>query len=589
MAWSSAEKSQFRALTRLFAYRFLDTDLLPARGEISALLSQLAALLAAVSLVVCVIVAQAYVTGNPPPEAAWGQAEFLFSTTMAVVAIFTLLLWEALFPDRRDSLVLGVLPVRARTIWAAKAAAAGVALGLAALAVNAFTGIVFPVFLLRGAGLLGMLRCLAAYWIAVAAASAFAFGVFAGLQGVAIHLLPDAVFQRVSSLLQGAAFFGVLAIYFLAPPLAAPAALSDPANVRWYAVLPSYWFLGLFETLNGSGSPLFAWLARRAALGTAAVTAISAGSFVLAYGRQMRRAVERYGIARRSERRGRLFDRAAGTAAADPGEHGLLTFIARTMGRSRQHRALIAMYAGLGMAYIFSGIASVIYHAHSFTGADRMLAATGIPVTMLFFLVVGIRIAFAIPVEVRANVVFRVTDAFGSRAWFTAARKALLAFAVAPVLLVSAAAYGVFWPFWKAAGHLMFLTVVGLLLVETALRKWDKIPFACSYLPGKANWKVMFGVYALLFWSLSQVLVLMENAALGTPRGYAVMMLVATAGWRMQARRGAEARSMLAGLRFEEAPESPLTSLGLAGAASRRPPLPVVAPASRPEAAVLEE
>ena len=156
---------------------------------------------------------------------------------------------------------------------------------------------------------------------------------------------------------------------------------------------------------------------------------------------------------------------------------------------------------------------------------------------MLLFLIVGIRVSFSIPAEVRANWLFRMTDPFGSGAYLSAARKALLLFAVAPVLAISAAIYSAVWPWWKALAHLGFIAAVGLLLVELALRKWNKVPFACTYLPGKANLKVMFGVYWALLWFLSQIVILIENAALRTPAGYAVLMAITVAAWRLVAYR----------------------------------------------------
>jgi hypothetical protein len=50
-----------------------------------------------------------------------------------------------------------------------------------------------------------------------------------------------------------------------------------------------------------------------------------------------------------------------------PAEHALLAFVGRTLGRSRQHRSVLAIYAELGLAYIFSDIVGVIYSPHSFT------------------------------------------------------------------------------------------------------------------------------------------------------------------------------------------------------------------------------
>jgi hypothetical protein len=221
----------------------------------------------------------------------------------------------------------------------------------------------------------------------------------------------------------------------------------------------------------------------------------------------------------------RLADRVARLVSPLSGEHAVLAFIGRTLARSRQHRSLIAMYAGLGLAYVFSGIAGVIYNPHSYKAVERSRAATGIPLLMLFFLIVGIRVSFSIPTEVRANWLFRMTDPFGSGAYLSAARKALLLFAVVPVLAMSAAIYSAVWPWWKTLAHLGFVATVGLLLVELALRRWNKVPFACTYLPGKANLKVMFGVYWALLWFLSQIVILIENAALRTPAGYALPLI----------------------------------------------------------------
>ena len=53
----------------------------------------------------------------------------MIATTMLVVGLFAVLSWESTFPDRRDVLVLSPLPVRARTLFLAKVAAVGSALG----------------------------------------------------------------------------------------------------------------------------------------------------------------------------------------------------------------------------------------------------------------------------------------------------------------------------------------------------------------------------------------------------------------------------------------------------------------------------
>ena len=190
--------------------------------------------------------------------------QFLIGTTMVIAGLFTLLAWNTVLPDRRDSLVLGPLPVDVRTLCQAKAAALLTSLGVSVFAINALTGFAYGMVAASQPGLFGFLRCLAAYWITMAAAGIFVCCALLALQGVAAQIFSYRLFQRVSSFLQLALFFVILAVYFLKPPLATVAGLTSPHNQRWLAWLPTYWFLGLFQQINGPLHPVFAPLAARA-------------------------------------------------------------------------------------------------------------------------------------------------------------------------------------------------------------------------------------------------------------------------------------------------------------------------------------
>ena len=568
------ERRQFRALVRLFAYRFFDTDILSVRGDLSSLLSQFAALLAALSLVIALIVAPKYaglyqhLTPVQLRAAAWADREFLFSTSMAIIGVFTLLLWDALFPDRRDCLILGAMPVRIRTLFTAKLAALGAALALAILAVNCFSGLVCPFLIVPdAAGTLGALRDFVAFWIVILLASGFVFLLLLGMQGVALHLLPHHSFLRWSSLIQTAAFFAVLTLYFLTPPLASPHALASPENRLWYTLVPSYWFFGLFQTMTGAADPALVALARRAQAGLAITALIALGTYTLAYARQMRRTVEQSGIAP-SRRAIVPWIAIAGAFARRPPERAILAFIGRTLARSRQHRLLLSIYAGMGLAYVFSQVAYVLYHFKPGAyGAmeNRAQTALGIPLILLFFLIVGLRVSFSIPIELRANWLFRLTDPFGRGDYLDATRKALWLFALAPVIAIATPVYLAVWPWPRAVGHMAFLAVFGLLVVELALTRFAKVPFTCSYLPGRANLKIMFGVYWGLLIIVSELVTDVEQAALRDPASYAKLMAFTVATWTVAAYRARGARAGIPALRFEEQPEPAIAGLGLAG------------------------
>jgi len=568
------ERRQFRALVRLFAYRFFDTDIISVRGDLSSLLSQFAALLAALSLVLVLMTAGKYaglyqhLTEKQLHAAAWADQEFLISTTMAIIGVFTLLLWDALFPDRRDCMILGAMPVRVPAVFAAKLAALGAALGLAVVAVNSFTGLVCPFLIVPGAsGALDAARDFGVFWLVILLASAFVFLLLLGVQGVALHLLPHDLYLRWSSLIQTAAFFAVLTLYFLTPPLANPHALGVPGNRLWYALVPSYWFFGLFQVLTGSTNSALGTLARRALAGVLLVALVAAAAYLVAYRRQMRRAVEQSGIAP-SRRAFTLWGVLARVLARRGPERAILVFIGRTLARSRQHRLLLAIYAGMGMAYVFSQAAYVLYRSRATDfGAleGRAQTALGIPLILLFFLIVGLRVSFSIPMEVRANWLFRLTDPFARGAYLNATRTTLLLLALAPVVAIAAPIYMAVWPWPRALCHAAFLAALGLLIVELALTGFAKVPFTCSYLPGKANLKIMFGVYWGLLIITSELVTDVEQRALGHASGYAWLMGITLLAWLVAALRGRWARARIPALRFEEQPEPAVVGLGLAG------------------------
>ncbi len=88
-----------------------------------------------------------------------------------------------------------------------------------------------------------------------------------GVQGLAAQLLPRRLFLRVSSFLQMGSFCVLVCVYFLQPILASLPAIIDAENNPPLSWSPSYWFLGMFQSLNGS--PALAPLAHRAWIGLA--------------------------------------------------------------------------------------------------------------------------------------------------------------------------------------------------------------------------------------------------------------------------------------------------------------------------------
>src|SRR4030095_10363859 len=105
---------------------------------------------------------------------------------------------------------------------------------------------------------------------------------------------------------------------------------------------------------------------------------------------------------------------------------------------------------------------------------------------------IGTRVAFTMPLDPRANWIFRVIGVRGGLESLAAARRALLLVSVAPVWLITAVVCLGLWPWWQNVRHLAGLGLVGVSLADLCLLRFPKIPFTCSWLPGKSRVHMAF-------------------------------------------------------------------------------------------------
>jgi hypothetical protein len=539
-------ESQFRLLYRQFLFRVVDLEILSpsAQGDSNRLLGQFAALLVLISVSLGLV--PLFMDQNITPRAflnlELSMEQQLIAVTMLVVGLFAVLSWDSIFPDRRDVMVLAPLPVRVRTIFLAKVAATATALGLVVVSLHCVAGLVWPftfaISAPSGSGLLGVARWFLAYWFTMFAAGAFVyFGVLA-VQGLAAQLLPRRLFLRASALLQMAAFCMFVSMYALEQPVA------------WFQAL-----LGQLSRSMKSASASLAWIGL-------AVTALSAiAAYALSYMRTVHQIVEEPDITPAPHRLFRLprFGNCVQTAIGQ--------FSVRALARSRQHRLILAFYLGIGLALtipLLSFLATpqsdggpVIEIAHQPNAP--VLAAS---VMVLTLIVIGWRVVFAFPLELEANWIFRAVGLHEASQPLIAARRVLLLVSVTPAWLVSAAICYWFWPWLEATAHLVVLGLLGIILVDLALYSFRKIPFTCSYLPGKSQVHMIVCAAAVLMMLVGQGVV-WEQEALRKPQMIAAMLaLLGIAAvairWRSEVASSGDGEPQ-----FEEVLTSAVTELGL--------------------------
>ena len=589
-------KMQFRVLYREFLFRMVDLEVLSAHalGDANKLLGQFAALLVFISNLLS-LAAFGFAGSHMAPVARLAFTmvieHFLIATTMLVVGLFAVLSWDSTFPDRRDVLVLAPLPVRARTMFLAKVAAVATALSLTVVLLHGASGLIWPlafsiqatpqmlpaftldappgsipmafVLVPASSGFPGLLRWFAAYWFTMLASGVFIYCSVLCVQGLAAQVLPRRLFLRVSGILQLGAFCLFVCGYFLQPVFGGLSSLSAPEIRRLLFWVPSYWFLGLFHELNGSMHPALAPLARQAWTGLAVAVGGTAVAYTLSYLRTLRRIVEEPDITPGLRRLGRLprFGNRMQTAIGQ--------FSVSTLARSRQHRMILAFYLGIGFALtIFllrtpemkSAVPDAAVSDPRREANTPLLAAS---IMMMALAVVGTRVVFALPLELRANWIFRITAVSPGRETLAAGRRSLLLLSVVPVWLGSAVLCLRLWPWRQAAGHLAILGLIGIILADLCLHGFRKIPFACSYLPGKSRVHMVFLGALGLLWGV-MLSVKSERQALQDLRSTAWMVaLFGLAACGVRWGTAALARLDVEELRFEEAPSPAVLELGL--------------------------
>jgi hypothetical protein len=499
------------------------------------------------------------------PAPVWGAERFLIELTMLVAGIFALLHWDSTFLDRHDVLVLAALPIRGRTLFAAKIAAAASALGLTMAAWNSLAAFAWPMVLAPpGSGLVGTIRFVAAFWVTLLAAATFLYCAVLGVQAVAAQL-PRRWYLQVSSVLQIGGLILFLGVTFFQPSLNTATALGAPENQRTLAWLPSYWFLGLLSELSGmfpaEGHAVMVPLARRALAGLTTATFVAGGAFLLSYLRALRKIVEEPDIVPGSH--GGMWLPRFGNSP----ETALAQFVIRTLLRSRRHRAILTFYLGGGFAIVavYLGGAREMMHLPWMDLVRRMNGPMMVSsMLMLGASWLGTRTVFSLPLDLHANWLFRVTPAPGSADCLPAIRRALLALAVVPVLAASAALLLWFWPWTAAAEHLLVLGLLGSLLVDISLKGFRKIPFTCSYLPGKSK------VHLLFWFGIIPLVVAVHNAveleqrAMSSPGSYWAMAGTLGAA-AFAGRKITNTSAKLGGpeIQFEESPSDEVVALGL--------------------------
>ena len=543
---------EFRILYRQFLPRVVDLELLSVHADVPRFLGQFASILVLISL--SRALGLLYAADGLAPGAylsfAWRGQQDLISSTMLLVGLVTIASWDSTFPDRKDVMVLSPLPIAPRTILGAKIAASASILGLAVLTLNFAAGIAWPIFIgSHHESSLGFLQALAAYWLTILVASLFLYCSVLAVQGLTSLLLPRGLFLVSSACFQMAAVCLFLGVYFLQPTITSVE--MAPTASSWLNWSPPLWFFTLFNQLNGSLPPEFHGMAQRAWCGTAMAVSGAIAALVLCYVRSMRKMLEQPDLVSGGHSLGWT------PRLGNPLQSAVVLFSFRSILRSRQHRLAVAAYAAVIFLIALPWLQIELSSPTPVPLTADFLTSTFIIVSLTVLCLRGV---FSLPISLTANWVLRTTQLCPTEKYIAATRSTLLLLGVAPAWLIVALLSLRLRPWHEVAIHLLVLAFVGWLLAEVALINFYKVPFTCSYLPGKVHIQVMFWCAMVLLAAFAISSAEVELPALGSAvRSSLIIAVLAACGlalWRFNNHRAKSAQ-----LYFEEFPPELITSL----------------------------
>jgi hypothetical protein len=497
-----------------------------------------------------------YVTSAPD--------KYLFiCIAMAITGIMTVLKWDRILPDAQDYLNLAPQPIRPRTVLLANVAAIAIAVLIFAVDVNAIPTLLFPAFVTAAAGtdLPALAAFIAIHGGVITLAILFTFCSVFALLGTLAAVLPRTVFQTVSSWVRGfmlVAFLALLPTGYAASRLLRELGRAPDSLLGW---LPSFWFLGLYQSLQHRATPVLSHLASRVLPGLAAAFALMAIAYALGYRRRFAAVLE----SGRS-RGGRwnpeflpafldLFARSRSGF-----ERACHMFMVRALLRNEAQRLCLAVGLGLGWLMALQNIVE----APPVRGPSLPLLEA--PLTVAYLLILAIRLALEIPATLPANWIYRATLDARENETRGVVRRLILAF-LAPGAILPFLLY--FW--WRCGwlGALLetaYLTGVSLCAIEILLAGYRKVPLTCP-LPGiRQNFLMLCLIQFLGFAAFTRIGAEIEDWMFDRPERFIWLPLVMAGAWLWQQRRlrlAREAGEWDEGMTFESAPPPEVERLNI--------------------------
>jgi hypothetical protein len=479
------------------------------------------------------------------------RVQFLFSAwSMTVMAIVAVAVWDALSLDRRDTEILGPLPVPRGVVRRAKIAALLVLAAAFAAALNVVPALMHPMGALSRLrpNLVQVATLVAAHFVSTTAAAAFGFAAVVAVRELLHAVLGPAAFRRISVFVRAALIVTLVTTLLLIPAMAFRIATLWLQGSIDGTLLPPIWFAGLHELMSGQVwaqlahpnlPPAIAasertfellYQSRRPSLREFGLT--GGGMFLLvliiavvAYFWNNRRLPEPEVM--RTPQRGyrRIFDTIAlRVVARPPLVRAGLVFTMRVLARSVQNRLSIGIPLAIAIAVSMVSLpAAGMTAALDFSNAP--VAVLAVQLLLVTALTIGFRQSIRVPADLGARWVFHLIRPAKHDVYLRGVKRAAVFKLVLPALLVLLPFHLFALGRQLALAHFAFGLLIALVLREAFLLEYRRLPFAGNYVP-EVRLTTHGGVYAFICLAIVYTVAWLEHVALSTTSGTVVLFVV---------------------------------------------------------------
>jgi len=486
---------------------------------------------------------------------AFPDEYFFIVLSMTVTGAVAVWRWDAIFPDRRDHTNLVHLPISTRSIFLANLVAVLFLVALVSVDVNAASCVLFPMVVAASQSkFLFFLKFAGVHAVGVILASIFAFFAVFSVLGLLMAVLPPRALKKVSSYIRGVVVVYLVALLctaFAVPDLLRRVKGPAPA---WTLLMPSCWFVGLCQSLRGRATPIEVELSRLTLPGIAALAAIALGMYAIGYRRHFVRIAEiaegaAVGHSPRRSRLGLLVERLGLRTAF---QKGCYRFVVRTLVRSEAHRLVVTAVGGLALVLASQALMDAFQGAKSVREAALTPDALSIPFILTFLIVVGLRLVFELPVELRANWIFQLMLDRDGQESEPLARRVILTAILPWVLALTFAAY-LYLEGWRVASlHTLLVLSWAVLLTNILLTRFRKLPFTCSLPVFKQHSIVILISFCFGYLIYAVSTPEFEASALHAPLRMLTLVPVAVVSWYVPRYLGKNTIELERKLIFEE-------------------------------------